>query len=89
MNVPQIEPITTMTRDHKAVLDMLVNGPVFLAQRSRTAAVLLSVSDYENMVKRLQKLELLAEAERIARRIDSGEEKTTPHAELVRLLQTK
>lgn len=89
MRVPQIEPITNMTRDHKAVLSKLKAGPVFLAQRSTPAAVLLSVGDYERIMARLEKLELLAEAERIARSIDSGETKTTSHAELMRLISEK
>lgn len=89
MNVPQIEPITKLSRDHKAVLSRLKTGPVFLSQRSTPAAVLLSVNDYERIVTRLQKLELLAEAERVARSIDSGESKTTSHDELMRLMRAK
>lgn len=48
--IPQIEPITSMTRDHKSVLSKLKAGPVFLAQRSSPAAVLLSVRDYERLM---------------------------------------
>ena len=61
MNMPQIEPVTTLSRDYKTIFDKLKDGPVFLAQRSRPAAVLLSVSDYEEMLKRLEYLEDLAE----------------------------
>jgi hypothetical protein len=41
MQTPQIEPVTSMVKDHKAVLAMLKAGPIFLAQRSRPAAVLV------------------------------------------------
>lgn len=84
MNTPQIEPITTMTKNHKSVLKKLDNGPVFLARRSRPAAVLLSVREYERMVNRLQKLELLAEAKRVSARIAAGREETISHDALKR-----
>lgn len=50
MNTPQIEPVTTLARDHKSVFAKLGAGPVFLAQRSKSAAVLLSIGDYEKLV---------------------------------------
>lgn len=89
MNVPQIEPITTMAKNHKSVLKMLANGPVFLTQRSRPAAVLLSTTDYERMSKRLQQLELLAEAKRVSARIVNGQEETISHEDLKRQLSAR
>lgn len=50
MNTPQIEPVTTLARDHKSVFAKLDIGPVFLAHRSKSAAVLLSISDYEKLL---------------------------------------
>lgn len=89
MSVPQIEPITTMAKNHKTVLNMLANGPVILAQRSRPAAVLLSVSDYDKLIKRLEQFELLAEARRVLADIDSGKAGTTSYDELKRLLSER
>jgi PHD/YefM family antitoxin component YafN of YafNO toxin-antitoxin module len=86
MNIPQIEPITTMAKDHKAVLAMLHSGPVILAQRSRPAAVLLSISDYEKMMTRLQHLELLAEARRNLARAEVEPATLISHDDLKRLL---
>ena len=40
--IPQMEPITTLKKNHLNVLKKLGNGPVFLSQRSKMAAVLLS-----------------------------------------------
>ena len=89
MRIPQIEPITTMAKNHKAVLTMLANGPVILAQRSRPAAVLLSVNDYDKLIKRLEQFELLAEAKRVLADIDSGKTGTTSYDELKRLLSER
>ena len=89
MNVPQIEPITRLSRDHRAVLNKLKTGPVFLAQRSTPAAVLLSVSDYETMVKRLQKLELMAEARRKADALDANPAQEIEWEETKRKLSAK
>jgi prevent-host-death family protein len=61
MGVPQIEPVTSLSRDYRTVFSKLEEGPVFLAQRSRPAAVLLSVSDYKDLLDRLEDLEDLAE----------------------------
>lgn len=63
MVLPQIESVTTLARDFKAVLAKLPHGPVFIAQRSEPAAVVLSVGDYERLsnaeieLRRLQRLE--------------------------------
>lgn len=53
---PQMESTTTLARDHKAVFDKLVNGPVFLSTRSKPMAVVLSVSDYERIATELEEL---------------------------------
>jgi hypothetical protein len=35
MHIPQIEPVTTLSKDYKGVFSKLNNGPVVLAMRSR------------------------------------------------------
>ena len=49
--IPQMEAITTLKKNHLNVLKKLGNGPVFLSQRSRMAAVLLSTSEFEALMK--------------------------------------
>ncbi len=61
MKIPQIEPVTSMQRDHKGLLEKLTNGPVFLTLYSKPTAVLLSASDYEKLLERLEYLEDLAD----------------------------
>ena len=63
MIAPQMESTTTLARNHKVVFEKLVNGPVFLANRSKAVAAVLSMKDYERLasaeveMKRLQRLE--------------------------------
>lgn len=51
MNIPQIMPITTLQRNYVEVVKNLPAGPVFLSQRSRPVAVMLSSADYEKLVR--------------------------------------
>lgn len=89
MNMPQIEAVTGLSRDYRTIFAKLAKGPVFLAQRSRPTAVLLSVADYEKLLDRLSRLELLAEAHRISAEMDSAPAKVTSHEELRRQLAAK
>ena len=59
MAIPQIASVTTLARDFKSVLAKLPRGPVFIAQRSGPAAVVLSVGDYEKMTNELEELKRL------------------------------
>lgn len=61
---PQIEPITTLARNHKSLLEKLKDGPVFLTQRGTEAAVMVASSEWRAIMKRLETLE---EARRQAR----------------------
>lgn len=55
--VPQIVPISDMAQRQGEVMPLLANGPVILAQRSKPAAVLTSVSQWDTIIKRVQELE--------------------------------
>ena len=55
--IPQIEPVTNLQRNYKALFGMLDKGPVVLAQASRAAAVLVSVTEWDQRAKRLAYLE--------------------------------
>jgi PHD/YefM family antitoxin component YafN of YafNO toxin-antitoxin module len=89
MYLPQIEPVTTLSKDYKSIFSKLNKGPVVLAMRSRPAAVLLSVGDYEKMVTRLEQLELLLEAKRNLARAEAEPSTVIFHDELKQLLLEK
>jgi PHD/YefM family antitoxin component YafN of YafNO toxin-antitoxin module len=89
MRIPQIEPVTTLSKDYKTVFSKLDRGPVILAMRSRPAAVLLSVNEYETMMTRLEQLELLLVARRNLARAAANPSTVISHDELKRLLLEK
>jgi prevent-host-death family protein len=86
---PQIEPITTLARDHKKVLSRLTKGPIFLAQRSQPTAVLVSIEQWDEIVKYVQELEAIAESERIVREIERDSSTLVSHDELKHKLVEK
>ena len=51
LKTPQIEAVTNFLKDHKAVLKKLQTGPIFLAQRSKPTAVLVSVAEWDHIVE--------------------------------------
>ena len=69
---PQIVPISDFRVHQSDVLTKLENGPVFLAQRSKPAAVLVSLTDWDNMVAELRRLRRYAEAARQFAEIKAG-----------------
>lgn len=89
MHIPQIEPVTSLSKDYRAIFSKLDNGPVILAMRSRPTAVLLSVSDYEKLMTRLEHFELVAEAKRNLAKADANPSTVTSHDELKRMLLEK
>ncbi len=50
----QFEPITSIQRSPAKVLSMLTDGPVILANRSKPAAILLSVELWNRIVEQLE-----------------------------------
>ncbi len=55
--VPQIVPVSDMRLRHTEVLSRLKNGIVVLAQRSKPAAVLVSVEEWNRLMEQLELLE--------------------------------
>lgn len=75
MLTPQIETTSTLSRNHMAVFNKLVNGPVYIANRSHKAAVILSVSDYENLLadaEEAKKLRRWYQADQASQEMDAG-----------------
>ena len=73
---PQIVPISDMRIRQADVLKKLHNGPVYLAQRSKPAAVLVSVNIWNEAVEqlnRVEELEDLVEALEDMLRVERGE----------------
>jgi PHD/YefM family antitoxin component YafN of YafNO toxin-antitoxin module len=64
VRTPQIEPVSEMSKNHKSVLAKLESGPVFLANRSRTAAVMLSPALWDEMTAELSRLRRIIQADR-------------------------
>lgn len=56
-HVPQIVPISEMKLNQPEVMEKLVAGPVILAHRSKAAAVLVSVTQWDRMITYIEDLE--------------------------------
>lgn len=63
--IPKFVPITDLRQDAAAVLRALQEGeePIVIMQRSRAAAVMLSVGTYERMTYEREVLGILAKGE--------------------------
>jgi len=72
--VPQVEPISSLRRDHVAVMNKLRKGPVFLAQRGALTAALVSIEEWNRAAQRLQELEWREEARRASQEACEGNE---------------
>lgn len=70
---PQIVPITEMRKAHPDVLDLLPNGPVYLAQRSRPAAVLLSTKQWDLLNEQIEDMAALIEYLEVKLALSEGE----------------
>lgn len=57
MKTPQLESVTDFRTNYKATFEKLVDGPVFLLQRTDIAAVLLSRLEYDALLARIEELE--------------------------------
>ncbi len=65
--MPQVVPVSELRNHHRKVFGLLENGPIILAQRSKAAAVLVSVEEWDRRAKRLQELEWHEEIHRAAK----------------------
>lgn len=75
--VQQFEPITHMQTKPGEVLAKLNAGPVILAQRSKPAAVLVSVEQWNRLIERLEDQEDIIDA------LETKLEITTGKAEMM------
>lgn len=56
--IPQIEPISRMARDHKTLLQLTNKGPVYLTQRSEAVAVMISAKQWNETAQLLEELQV-------------------------------
>jgi len=69
---PQIVPISDLRIRQAEVFTKLSNGPVFLAARSKPAAVLVSVDEWAQLTEELRRFRRHAEADRQFAQIRAG-----------------
>lgn len=55
--IPDVIPVSQLRTHHKEIFAQVEYGPVILAQRSKPAAVLVSVADWNAREKRIEILE--------------------------------
>jgi prevent-host-death family protein len=86
---PQMATVADLRHKHLEVFIKLRKGPVIIAQCSQPAAVLVSVEQWDALVQRIKRLELLAEARRINADIERDPVKEISFDELKRRLKEK
>ncbi len=57
--IPQMATVAELRHNHLEVFGKLEQGPVVIAQRSKPAAVLVSVKAWNQQVKQMRELQLL------------------------------
>ena len=62
--MPQVVPVSDLRTKHVETFKLLKDGPVILAQRSRPAAVLVSVEDWDETARELARLRRMLQAQR-------------------------
>ena len=80
--VQQFEPITHMQTKPGEVLAKLNAGPVILAQRSKPAAVLVSVEQWNRLIERLEDQEDIIDALEAKLEITTGKTEMMTQAEI-------
>jgi prevent-host-death family protein len=87
--VPTIVPVTDLRYKHNELFKRLSEGPVILAQRSKPAAVLVSVADWNQQVKQIRELQLLLLHYKRRAEMQREPADTVTHEELERQLTEK
>ncbi len=80
--IQQIVPVTDLRLHHLHVFELLGNGPVVLAQRSRPAAVLVSLEQWDRTAEIIEDLADTVDALRMELAIAKGEVEIMSQAEL-------
>lgn len=70
--IQQIVPVSDMSIKQTEVMKLLINGPVVLAQRSKPAAVLVSVEEWDRQAEELARLRRIVLSDRQFSEMDAG-----------------
>jgi PHD/YefM family antitoxin component YafN of YafNO toxin-antitoxin module len=62
--VPQVEPVTTFTRNPAAIFERASNGPIYLTQYGQGRAVLVSTQQWAEISAEMERLRRLLEGDR-------------------------
>jgi hypothetical protein len=84
-SVPQIVPVSELRMKHVEIFGLLGYGPVVLAQRSRPAAVLVSVGDWNKLTSELDQLRDLVDVLEAEVENAGAEPESVDFAELQRM----
>lgn len=87
--LPQMASVTELRNDYNTLFARLSAGPIVLAQRSKPAAVLVSPEQWNEIARRLEQFELLAEARRNEARAEADPSTVITHAEVKRRIAAK
>lgn len=71
--IPRIAPVSDLRAKHKEMFDSLSDGPIVLAQRSKPAAVLVSVDEWDSTAEELKRLRRIIKADAALRRMEAGD----------------
>ena len=85
MRTPQIIPVSELRTKHVKVFGMLAKGPIVLAQRSRPAAVLVSVAEWDQQADELARLQRIIQGDQAKAAINAG--RYADHDEVIAALK--
>ncbi len=88
-SIDQIVPISEIKNNAVAVMKLLAQGPVILAQRSRAAAVLLSVEAWNQYKQQLHDARLVALHYKWLAQMQAEPETVVDHEELEKEMAEK
>lgn len=71
--MPVVVSISELRNHHKKVFTMVEESPILLAQHSRSAAVLVSVKLWDQMVQRMEEMENYVLTQRRQQEMENGQ----------------
>jgi len=74
MKTLQIVPVSDLRMKHVQVFELIKTGPVFLAQRSKPAGVLVSIRQWDRLMELIEDQGDLIDALKMELAIERGEE---------------
>ena len=69
---PTVKPVSTLRSQHNDILNLVKDGPVFLAQRGNLAAAVVSIEEWNQIARELNRLRRIVEGDRQLAEIRAG-----------------